>query len=59
MAEMALADGFVAKAEREAIFALGDYLDLSRYDVNQLILRKRRELYKESKAQIRELRRRS
>ena len=58
MAEMALADGFVAKAEREAIFALGDYLDLSRYDVNQLILRKRRDLYQESKARIRELHKR-
>ena len=55
MATMALADGFISKEEQQAILTVGRRLGFSAYDVNQLVLRRRRELCRESKAQMREL----
>ena len=57
MAEMALADGFVAKEEQATMHALAQHLNLSRYDVNQIVIRTRSRLYKEEKQRMRELRR--
>jgi len=56
MAEMALADGFIVKEERQAILAVGHRLQFTAHDVNQVILRKRRELYQASKRALREAR---
>lgn len=58
MVEMALADGRIANEEQEAIMALGQKLDYSAHDIDQLIIRKRRELFKQSKLRIRKLKNR-
>ena len=57
MAEMALADGFIADEEQEAMLVLGQRLDLSRYDVTHIIAQTRRRLYQAEKDRVRELRR--
>lgn len=59
MAEMALADGFIAKQEQDAMLALGEHLDLTPYDVNHIIATTRKRLYQEGKARVRDLRRQS
>jgi predicted lipid-binding transport protein (Tim44 family)/uncharacterized tellurite resistance protein B-like protein len=57
MAGMALADGFIAEAEHEALMAVGSQLGMTEYDVNQTIARKRRELYQAAKENMRAMRR--
>jgi uncharacterized tellurite resistance protein B-like protein len=59
MAEMALADGFIAKEEQDAMLALGEHLSLAKYDVMQIIAQTRKRLYQQSKQRMREVRRQS
>jgi predicted lipid-binding transport protein (Tim44 family)/uncharacterized tellurite resistance protein B-like protein len=57
MAEMALADGFIAKEEQDAMIALGQHLQLTKYDVMTTIAKTRKRLYQQEKDRVRELRR--
>ena len=52
MAEMALADGNVDNDEMNAILSLGKYLDFTKYDVRQIILKKKRQLYKQHRDRL-------
>jgi uncharacterized tellurite resistance protein B-like protein len=56
MAELALVDGFIATEEKDIIQKLGKKLNFTRFDVDQLIAKKRKELYHASKQAIRQLR---
>lgn len=58
IAEMALADGFIAKEEQQAMLALGEHLELAQHDVMQIIAKTRKRMYQEEKERMRELRRR-
>jgi hypothetical protein len=58
MAVMALADGFVSAPEKAAMMRLGRLLGWSAYDVRRIIVTTRRELYRRTKQDLRELRRR-
>jgi predicted lipid-binding transport protein (Tim44 family)/endogenous inhibitor of DNA gyrase (YacG/DUF329 family) len=56
MAEMALADGTIAREEQDAMLLLGQHLRLTRYDVNHIIAVARNRLYQQTKTRLRELR---
>jgi len=53
MAVMAWADGVIAPQEKHSLMTFGQRLGMTEYDVKQLILRTRRELYQQSKQQLR------
>ena len=55
MAEMTLSDGAIDDAEKKAMMCLGRKLNLAMFDINQIIARKRRELYKNSKHELRRI----
>jgi tellurite resistance protein len=55
MVALALADGEVTAAEKSALLAFGKKLSFSAYDINQVIARKRGELYRVSQQKIRGL----
>ena len=52
MAGIALADGKVSGEEKTALLALGKHSGFTKYDINQIIQKKRSEIYKQTKAQM-------
>ena len=55
MARMALADGFVSKEEHTALMKLGKKIGYSAIDINQFIRKTRTDLFRESKAAIKDI----
>jgi uncharacterized tellurite resistance protein B-like protein len=55
MSRMALVDGFVSKEEHQMLLLMGKKLGFSGYDIKQLIAKTKREMYKEAKTNLRQM----